>query len=122
MTEKTSPRDDVVTVMVLEGDWGGQVYLTVPVDRLGPDAQLEALLLHLDRIAWPSNEGQGTRVYREDAMLDEGIPVGMGGGCVFSDAVWLHPEFAAEVEMVRHLLDLTAGLHVHTMDEKEASS
>ena len=119
MPEKSSVC--VVTVMVLEGDWGGQVYLTVPVVHLGPDAQLEALLQHLDRIAWPSNEGQGARVYREDATLDEGIPGGMGGGCVFPDAVWLHPEFAAEVELVRDLLDLTAGLHVHT-DEKEASS
>ena len=101
------PRSAVIAVMVLEGDWGGQVYLTVPADRLGPNAHPETLLERLDRIAWPSNEGEGARVSREDAALDEGIPGGMGGGYVYADAVWLHPEFTSEVEMVRTLLDLT---------------
>lgn len=101
-----SPFVVVVGVMVLEGDWGGQVYLTVPLRRIGPNAQLETLLARLDRIAWPSNGGQGRRAYMKAASVREGISGGMGGGRVFSHAVWLHPEFAAKVEMVRKLLDL----------------
>ena len=112
--DEPRPLEAVVEVMVLEGDYGGQVYLTVCHSHLGPNAQLETLLERLDRIAWPSNEGQGARCYREVAALDERIPGGMGGGPVYGDAVWLHPEFAAEVEMVRQLLDLTPETEIRT--------
>ena len=47
-------RDDRDAVVVLEGDYGGQIYATIPVRdiRCSMNA-LERLLAGLDAIAWP---------------------------------------------------------------------
>lgn len=79
--------------LVLEGDWGGQIYLTVPWHLVGKGANIISLLAQLDRLAWPSNEHDGVNVYLTDEM--HGVSGGMGGGKL-EDGLWLHPEFRGE--------------------------
>lgn len=83
--------------LVLEGDWGGQIYLTVPWRLLGEDPKVLPLLKDLDREAWPSNRGEGRNAYlyspREREQQGRGVPGGMGGGRL-TDDLWLHRTFA----------------------------
>ncbi len=46
---------------VFEGDWGGQVYASVPLEVISEvtDDQLHAFLSACDDIAWACNEGEG---------------------------------------------------------------
>ena len=125
----TLPTDPQNWWLVMEGDWGGQLYLTVPLTRLGPKANPEQLLLELDKKAWECNEGDGTRMYlyspsamwkqmeadddpdEEDPWSPEDaycISGGMGGGFCH-DGLWLHTEFAVNPDWnarARELLDL----------------
>ena len=81
-----------ITWLVLEGDFGGQIYLTVRLDKLGEGASSTSLLLALDKAAWASNEGVGRDVYLVTTNNpDEGVIGGMGGGKLI-DGVWLHKE------------------------------
>jgi hypothetical protein len=81
-------------VVVLEGDWGGQIYLVCPASLVGcSDAALKALLDDLDVIAWPPDgEPEGRGIYYERHAIGEGIPGGMGGGVV-TEGLWIHEEF-----------------------------
>lgn len=81
------------TWLVMEGDWGGQIYLTVRLDKLGKDAESSKLLAAMDKAAWESNEGGGT----DDWCIttdepSKGVPGGMGGG-ELTNGVWIHDEF-----------------------------
>lgn len=115
--------------LVLEGDWSGQVYLTVPlrciprfvvqktndyeillVGRPEPRdyegwiqlIRVQRLLRELDRIAWPCNqgEGRGVSVVRLLPHHDPVVGGGMGGGRL-TDGIWLHDEFAGCPEIRR---------------------
>lgn len=83
--------------LVLEGDWGGQIYLTVPWSSLGEDPKVLPLLKGLDREAWSCNRGDGRNAYlyspSEREQKGRGVPGGMGGGRL-KDGLWLHREFA----------------------------
>jgi len=77
-------------VVVLEGDYGGQIYMVVPARHVQcGEAELQALLSELDAHAW--RDPAGARVYYEQRPLGAGIGGGMGGGQVI-DGVWVHPE------------------------------
>jgi hypothetical protein len=80
-------------VVVLEGDWGGQIYAVFPASlmRCGEDV-LQQLLKDLDAIAWPCNEGEGAGVFYERLPSGAVVSGGMGGGIVV-DGVWVHKEF-----------------------------
>lgn len=82
--------------LVLEGDWGGQVYLTVPWSLLGENPNVLPLLKGLDREAWSCNRGDGRRAYlyspREHGSRTRRVSGGMGGGRL-ADGVWLHSSF-----------------------------
>ncbi|MFH1430356.1 MAG: hypothetical protein ABIG71_02410 [Candidatus Uhrbacteria bacterium] len=94
--------------LVLDGDWGGQIFLTCPVELIpgltydtvdgnpfvtgGSTDQIWKLLEELDRFAWPSNEGDGAAMHLEMADEGEGVSGGMGGGET-TDGLWLHREF-----------------------------
>ena len=82
--------------LVLEGDWGGQIYLTVPWNLLGEDAKVLPLLKGLDREAWACNDGDGRQAYlyspRERGQRTRGVAGGMGGGRL-TDGIWLHHTF-----------------------------
>lgn len=80
-------------VVILEGDWGGQIYVVCPAGMVACDAAtLRHLLQDLDAIAWDCNEGEGARVYFERTSPGRGVAGGMGGGEVTGD-IWVHAEF-----------------------------
>jgi hypothetical protein len=79
--------------IVLEGDFGGQIYVTCPATLVGcSEPVLADLLGELDRIAWAVNEGEGAGLHFEVAPVGSGVAGGMGGALV-EDGVWVHPEF-----------------------------
>ncbi len=99
--------------LVLEGDWGGQIYLTVPWTLVGEDPQIAELHQILDEIAWACNGGEGMHMYFVDSR-EEDVAGGMGGG-LLCETVWMHPKFAgnAVVEAeVRALLKLAPGTQI----------
>lgn len=76
--------------VVMEGDYGGQIYLTCPVQSVNCDeSRLLVLLAELDGFGWQDPEG--ARLYYERAPMGSGVGGGMGGGKVV-DGVWLHDE------------------------------
>lgn len=80
-------------VVILEGDDGGQVYLTVPARLVRCSEQtLATLLADLDARAWRDLES--ARVFYERRAIGAGVGGGMGGGRVI-DGVWVHPELRA---------------------------
>ena len=79
-------------VVVLEGDWGGQIYVVSPVSAVAcDDTTLRRLLKDIDAIAWTVNEGEGASVSFERQARGAVIPGGMGGGLVRRDP-WVHPK------------------------------
>ena len=78
--------------VVLQGDWGGQIYLTAPVTHVKcSEAELSSLLVALDHHAWPCNDGDGAEMFYERFAPGAGVAGGMGGGTT-TYSVWLHPE------------------------------
>jgi len=81
--------------LVLEGDWGGQIYLTIPWAQVGPNARVATLLRKMDRLAQHSNDGDGARFYLiaiNTRLKKKGVGGGMGGGAL-TDSLRLHKEF-----------------------------
>jgi hypothetical protein len=80
-------------VVVLEGDYGGQIYMVVPARLVRcREEDLRTLLMRLDSHAW--KDPAGARVYYERRPVGAGVGGGMGGGRVI-DGVWLHPDLRA---------------------------
>jgi hypothetical protein len=80
--------------VVMEGDYGGSIYLTCPARVVECDeATLRRLLLDLDKHDWDDVEGVG--LYYEVAPQGSGIAGGTGGGVV-TDGLWLHPNLDAK--------------------------
>jgi hypothetical protein len=78
--------------VILEGDWGGQIYLTAPAAAIRCDERsLRRLLRDLDRVAWQSNGGDGAGIRYERHPDRSSLAAGMGGAAVFADSLWLHP-------------------------------
>ncbi len=110
--------------LVLEGDWGGQIYLTVPLALVGPNARIFDLLQEIDKREWGCNEEDGASalVYSPEATLDRMRAYGadedfikemrsdMGhysGGCgggELTDGLWLG--CGIDPDHVRAMLDL----------------
>jgi len=84
-------------VLIMEGDYGGQIYLTCPMKyvQCGPEA-IKQLILELDSMAWACNEGDGAEISymtHWDGSDGESVGGGMGGGFVV-DGLWVHGEFS----------------------------
>jgi len=89
-------------VVVMEGDYGGQIYLTCPVRHIRCDsATLDRLLEDVDNRHWGDPEGAG--LYFEIAHVGASIPGGMGGGLVV-DGVWLHRELEPLGKQIRAVI------------------
>jgi len=73
---------------VLEGDWGGQIYATVPVDLTSARRVLAALAI-VDAIEWHCNDGEGARAHEMEGEIGEGVDGGMGGGLLTRN-LWAH--------------------------------
>jgi hypothetical protein len=81
-------------VIVMEGDYGGSVYLTCPAHLVQCNEQTLRQLLHdLDEHDWKDAEGAG--LYYEVAPVGSGVVGGSGGGLV-TENVWLHPDLEAK--------------------------
>ena len=87
--------------LVLEGDYGGQIYLTLPWRLVRKGAKIARLLCELDQFAWECNGGDGTDVHVVDGDCNW-LDVDM-----LKDGLWVHPEFEPRhVERARKLLGL----------------
>jgi hypothetical protein len=76
-------------VVILQGDDGGQIYLTCPATKIKcSEADLRSLLEYLDSKAWKDASSASVRFEMCPSLKVAG---GMGGGLV-TDDVWLHPE------------------------------
>jgi hypothetical protein len=89
-------RRDPDAAVVLSGDDGGQIFLTVPVRLLRCDtAALGSLLSDLDAVSMmpipPSSD-----VELEVRPVGTGVMGGMGGGVII-EGVWIHPELPEEI-------------------------
>jgi hypothetical protein len=92
-------------VLIMEGDWGGQIYLTCPMKLVHcSEGALENLLTDLDDIAWHCNEGLGTGIYYEVRKPGEWISGGLGGGYV-SDTLWVYPEFDDRENEIKDVIE-----------------
>jgi hypothetical protein len=93
-------------VAVLEGDYGGQIYLTCPVTAVHCDEQsLRQLLADIDQHQWDDPEGM-LLVY-ERLTHGSSVSTGVGGGRLESDA-WLHPELL-ELGLEKEMREVLSG-------------
>ena len=98
--------------LVMDGDWEGQIYLTVPWWKLGENACISDLLKALDSLAWVCNEGEGATAYVVSPSYYEfdyrnGVPGGMGGGELSTEGIWIHEEFSEKKFVIKKLLDMS---------------
>lgn len=76
--------------VILEGDWGGQIYLVCPMKYVHcSEKTLLNLLKSIDSIEWGCNDGKGRAICFEVIPIGQGVAGGMGGGIVV-DGLWLH--------------------------------
>lgn len=83
-------------IVVLDGDYGGQVYATCQVKHLIPTithAQLEAICKQLSALEWDQEDDW--QVSYQIKAPGEGVWGGMGGGRVL-DGLWMHPKLCQE--------------------------
>jgi len=96
---------------VMEGDFGGQCYLTAPMRIVGcQERELRQLLQDLDEIVWQDVEGQ--HLYYERHSPGDMIDSGMGGGMILAD-VWIHKqliEFGLDTRVREVLSGKLSGL------------
>ena len=77
--------------LYMEGDWGGQIYLSIPARQVECDqATLNKLLAEIDFREWNCNDGDGGGIaYERQPRKENGIGGGMGGGEI-EDGLWVH--------------------------------
>lgn len=74
--------------LVMEGDYGGQIYLSIPVHLIKCDKiTINKLLLIIDDIQWNDEDGAG--IYFERLKIGENLTGGMGGGKALN-SIWVH--------------------------------
>ena len=91
---------------ILEGDYGGQTYVTAPAKIIQCDEQtLRYLLQDLDELAWHNPDGQRLS-YRKHKVGDH-FGGGMGGADATGD-VWVHEELR-ELVIEGRIRKVTSG-------------
>ena len=102
-------KSDPNTYVVMEGDWGGQIYLTCPVKYIVCDeVLLKKIFKKLDQICWKCNGGDGAEIRYETFNPGETVPGGMGGGLA-EDGLWIHPELLEKDGLKEELETLIIG-------------
>src|SRR5262245_15173700 len=81
-------------VVVFEGDYGGQIMMTIRMKYVQcSERALDLLLADLATLAWgDEHDYRGEDLFYERIPIGGGVAGGMGGGCVM-DGVWAHPRF-----------------------------
>src|SRR5262249_16251045 len=92
-TTFAAAREHSGSVVIFEGDYGGTIYLTIPVrDVACGETALKQLLF--DIATMYSSDPRGARVLYEVVQVGAGVAGGMGGGQIVN-GLWLHPKIAA---------------------------
>ena len=92
-------RSDPDSAVVISGDDGGTVYLTVPLRLVRCSEETIAMLAtELDAAVW--QDPSMLEVAVEHVPVGSGVAGGMGGGIVVDD-VWLNPHEFAERDVIR---------------------
>jgi hypothetical protein len=91
---------------ILEGDYGGQTYVTVPAKLVRCDEQvLRSLLQDLDELGWDNPEGRKLTYWKH--KMGEHFGGGMGGAEARDD-VWVH-ERLLELRLEDRIRKVIAG-------------
>lgn len=94
-------------IVVMEGDYGGQIYVVCPVRLVAcSEAALKMLLTDLDQMVW--DDPNGTALCFEARPRAEVVSGGMGGGLV-REGVWLHRDLV-KVGVEEDVRSVLAGL------------
>ena len=102
-------KSDPNTYVVMEGDWGGQIYLTCPVKYIVCDeALLMKILKKLDHMCWKCNGGEGAEIRYETFNLGDTVLGGMDGGLA-EDGLWIHPKILEKEGLKEELETLIIG-------------
>ena len=81
-----------VAAVILEGDYGGQIFATCPARLVRCDeARLRHLSKELELLLWDTDDTDGAQLYLEPVAAGHSVAGGMGGGRVV-DGVWTHEE------------------------------
>jgi len=114
--------------LVFEGDYGGQIYLTIPVSMIASLSEdyLITILIKLDNFCWSCNKGEGGSAHLRDVeaqrqewiknpelrgeLTEEeyayGVIGGMGGGMMIDDQLWLHEDLEIQKGWIEALFGL----------------
>jgi|SRR3989344_658229 len=88
--------------LIMEGDYGGQIYLVVPVKIVKcSEIKLKELLKEIDEICWDDKDGTG--IYFERMKVDSIVSGGMGGG-VALEKLWLHENIEKLRKKIENIL------------------
>lgn len=84
-------------VAIFEGDYGGQIMMTIRMKYVRcPEEWLRQLLVDLNDLYWDGYDGSG--LYYESIPVGGGVAGGMCGGQVV-DGVWAHSRLAEVVDL-----------------------
>jgi len=76
------------STVILEGDYGGQIYVVAPVGCVKcNEARLYSLLAEVDATQW--DDPEGVSIFFERLPVGARVPGGMGGAAV-QRSVWVH--------------------------------
>lgn len=94
--------------IIMEGDWGGQIYLSYPVNLIKCQFdRVEQLLNDINKIEW-DDDGEGARIYFEVKKVGDGIAGGMKGGLI-TDSLWVHSRLE---KLKDEIMDVLLGKRV----------
>jgi hypothetical protein len=86
----------------MEGDCGGQIYLTCPVNLIKcSECILYEILIAIDKNQWPENDISMRNIFYEPFELNQGVLGGMGGGIVLEKEIWIHPNLNFSKELLK---------------------
>jgi len=112
-------------VLVLEGDDGGQIYVTCPFSKVSCDLDaLEQLLADIDALFWREPRAARLYCFRCRPGSGESAPGGMGGGAV-TDDLWVH-ESLDDIGLDKPIREVLEGrasrLRQPTLSENRAAA
>ena len=101
--KKAKEHDDYYLVM--EGDDGGQIYLSCPTSMINCNEEtLAQILVIIDENQWRNFDVSMRTIFYEQYITPDMIPGGMGGGLIQENDIWVHEEIEQAKEELRNIL------------------